>query len=363
MPDADHRAQRLLDALDLPDHASDILESSRYHSLAFCLRYLERCEEIRRHNPQAGLLVARVATALAHKISKQSCGSLRSWCSLQVHALAVSANAQRSISDFAAAEATCQIARFLYLEDADDLARADLLQSLVYLRRDQRRFEQAERYASMAIEIYKELRQHHLWGCALVDRGVLAIRSNEPFKAATDLFEAMSLIDRQQNPAYYYLAAHNLAVALADDRESNPIEALYWLRYAQQINEEPESSFSQIKLLWAEGRILEKQGMLSEAEHFLQTVRLRLLEHRTLDDYALASLDLAGVYLKQSRNRDVRTLAGELLPIFQQLREDRDALDGLRLFHRRAIAEALSLEVLSSIKSVLRTRVRPMMRS
>ncbi|MEM7584791.1 MAG: hypothetical protein AAF560_15475 [Acidobacteriota bacterium] len=363
MTDADHRTQRLLKGLDLPDQVSDVLKKSRYHNLAFCLAFLERCHEIRRCDPQAGLIVSRAATSLAQKIPKKECGGLQSWCSLQVHALVVAANAQRSVSDFSGAEATCQIAQFLYLDEADPLAHADLLQSLLYLRRDQRRFDQAERYASRAIEIYKELRHHHLWGCALVDRGVLAIRSNQPFKAATDLFEAMSLIDRQQSPAYYYLAAHNLAVALADDRESNPIEALYWLRYAQQINEEPESSFSQIKLLWAEGRILEKQGMLSEAEHFLQTVRLRLLEHRTLSDYALASLDLAGVYLKQSRNQDVRTLAAELLPIFQQLRTDRDAVAGLRLFHRRAITEALSLEVLSSIKRVLRARARPMMRS
>ena len=360
MTNADLRAQRLLAALDLPDQASEILEHPQYHTLAFCLRYLESCEELRRRDPQAGLQAAKVATALAQKISKSDCEGLQGWCSLQVHALAVAANAQRSVSDFAAAEATCKVASFLFADGADDLARADLLQRLACLRRDQRLFDQAERHVTTVIGIYKELRKHHLWGCALVDRGVLRIRSNQPWKAAGDLFEALSLIDRQQSPSYYYSAAHNLALALADDRESNPIEALYWLRYAQQINEQPESSFSQIKLLWAEGRIMEKQGMLSQAEHYLQTVRLRLLEHRTLGDYALASLDLAGIYLKQSRPREIRTLAGELFPIFHQLRGDRDALAGLKRFHRAAIAEALTLEVLRSIKCVLRARAQPM---
>ena len=169
----------------------------------------------------------------------------------------------------------------------------------------------------------------------------------------------MSLIDRQRGPREYYSAAHHLALALAEDHEANPVEALYWLRYAQRINQQPESSFSQIKLLWAEGRILEKQGMLSEAEHFLQTVRLRLREHRSLGDYALASLDLAGIYLKQSRPREVRMLAGELFPVFHQLQGDRAALEGLKRFHRAAIAEALSLEVLRSIKGILKGRVRP----
>ena len=353
------QAQRLLDGLDLPDQASEILAHPEYRTAAFCLRYLERCEDIRCHDPQAGLRAARAATALAQRVSKRDCKGIEGWCSLQVQALAVVANAQRSVTDYAAAEAACRVASFLFVEDADELARADLLQQLAFLRRDQRRFEDAERHADAVIRIYKDLGLHHLWGCALVDRGVLSICSNQPWKATGDLFEAMSLIDRRQNPRYYYSAVHNLALALADDRGSNPVEALYWLRYAQRINEQPESSFSQIKLLWAEGRILEKQGMLSEAEHFLQTVRVRLLEHRTLGDYALASLDLAGIYLKQSRLREVRTLAGELFPIFHKLRGDRDALDGLKRFHRAAISEALTLEVLSSIKGILRGRTRP----
>jgi len=359
MTDDDLRAKRLLDALDLPKQAAKILERPEYRTAAFCRRYLQLCEDLRCRDPQAGLLTARVATALAQRVPKQECEGVQGWCSLQVQALAVAANAQRSVSDFAAAEATCRVASFLFADDADDLARADLLRQLVRLRRDQRRFEEAERHADAVVEIYEALGQHHLWGCALVERGVLSLCTNEPWKAAADLFEAMSLIDRQQSPRQYYSAAHHLALALADDHEANPVEALYWLRYAQRINQQPESSFSQIKLLWAEGRILEKQGMLSEAEHFLQTVRLRLREDKTLGDYALASLDLAGIYLKQSRPREVRTLAGELFPIFRRLRGDPDALDGLKRFHRAAIAEALSLEVLRSVKGILKGRIQP----
>ena len=128
---------------------------------------------------------------------------------------------------------------------------------------------------------------------------------------------------------------------------------------SRRFNSQPESSLSQIKLLWAEGRILEKQGMLSEAEPFLQTVRQRLREQRKVGDYVLASLDLAGVYLKQCRPREVRMLAGELFPVFRSLRRDRDALEGLKRFHRAAIAEDLDLEVLRSIKAILRSRVQP----
>ncbi len=359
MTDDDLRARRLIDALDLPAQAAKVLDRPEYRTLACFRRYLERCEDLRCHDPEAGLSAACLAPRLAQTISKRRCGGPLGWCSIQVHALAAAANAQRSVSDFAAAEATCRVASFFFADDADDLARADLVHRLGCLRRDQRQYEEAERCLDFAIRLYRDLRRHHLWGCVLVDRGVLWLCSNEPWKAAGDLFEAMSLIDRQQSPETYYSAAHHLAVAMADDRESNPMEAVYWLRYAQEINEQPETSSSQIRLLWAEGRILEKRGMLSEAEHFLQTVRVRLREHRNLGDYALASLDLAGIYLKQSRPREVRVLAGELFPIFKQLRDDRDAVAGLELFHRAAIAEALSLEALRSIKGILRSRMAP----
>ncbi len=327
--------------------------------VSFCLRFLERCEDLCGRDPRAALPAARVATLLAQKIPKQACQGISGWCSLQLHTLAVAAHAQRSVSDFAGAEATCRVARFLFAEDADDLARADLLARLASLRQDQRRFQDAERHLSSVIGIYDRLGRHHLKGCALVDRGVLSMRANRLWQAAADLYQALSLIDRERSPRYYYSAAHHLAVAMADDREASPSEALHWLRYAQRINQEAESSLSQLKLLWAEGRILEKQGLLTQAEHYLQTVRIRLLEHRTLGDYALASLDLAGIYLKQSRIRQVRTLAGELFPIFRQLAGDRDALDGLERFHRAAISEALSLEILRSVKSIMRSRTRP----
>ncbi len=359
MTDDDLRSQKLLDALDLPAQAAEVLEHPQYRTVSFCLRYLERCEDLCGRDPRSAVPAARVATMLAQKIPKQACAGIGGWCSLQTHSLAVAANALRSASDFDGAEATCRVARFLFADHADDLARADLLQRLASLRQDQCRFGDAERHLTSVIGICQRLGRNHLGGCALVDRGLLSMHSGRLWQATGDFFQALSLVDRERSPRYHYSAAHHLAIAMAEDREANPSEALHWLRYAQRINQDAESSLSQLKLLWAEGRILEKKDMLTQAEHYLQTVRTRLLEHSSLDEYALASLDLAGIYLKQSRTRQVRTLAGELFPIFHRLRGDRDALNGLKRFHRAAVSEALSLEVLRPVKAILRSRTRP----
>ena len=42
------------------------------------------------------------------------------------------------------------------------------------------------------------------------------------------------------------------------------------------------------------------------------------------------------------------------------LGEDHDALEGLRQFHRAAIAEALTLEILRSVKGILKARAPAM---
>ncbi len=347
----------LLAALDLPRQAARILAHEKYRSEAFCNHYLDRCEDIWFQDPQAGLEMAKAGLALTEQIAKQDCRDARSWCSLQVRALGILGSAHRTVCDFAHAEACFRVARFFFADDADDLTRANLFQRMVYLRRDQRRFGEAEHLANAAIDLYNGRKRYHLLGCALVDRGILYIYSNQSWKAVGDLFEAMSLIDREKNPRFYYSAAHNLAIALANDEGSSPYEALYWLKYARRLNDQPESSFTQVKLLWAEGRILKKQGEMAAAEHFLQTVRLRLLEHRTIADYALASLDLAEIYLEQGRTGQVRVLASEMYPIFRKLRTDREAFDALKLFHRAALAEALTFDLLHSVMATVRARV------
>lgn len=350
----DRHARERLAALDLPRQNAQVLRLPEYQDPAFLLRYLAACG---RRSPRGALRAARIGLALAQQLPRRLASPYR-WCSLQVHALAAIADAHLALDDPAGAAGALRVARLVFLGGADRLARADLLQREARLHRVRYRPGDAERCLDEVIAIYRPLRQHHAWGCALVDRGIVRIDASQPWQAASDLYEAVTLVDRKRSARYYYGAAHHLAVALADDPEASPAEALHWLRYAQRINRQPASSFSQLKLLWAEGRILERRGMLEAAEHFLQTVRARLLEHDSAGDYTLASLDLAGIYLKQDRPRKVRTLAAELGPVLGKLAGDREAVSRLVDFHRVARREALDLELLRAVKGVFKTRTR-----
>jgi len=349
-------AQDWLDALSLPEDAQEVLRRPKYWNVTFCRLYLERCEDLRFENPQAGLRAAEVVAELAYRVPKHQCGGEAGWCSLQVRALGVVGSAHRAVCDFSTAEAVFLLATILFADDADDLACADLLQRTAYLRAAQHRFEEAEHLVDEAIDIYAQYDESHLLGCALGDRGVIFGRSRKLVFAVRDLSEALTLIDEERAPRHHYAAVHNLADALSQAETLDPEEALHWLQKAQELNQEPETSESWTKLLWTEGRIRGRLGHLRDAQEALETVRGRFRETGGALDYALVSIELAEVFFLEGRTAKVRELAGEMFPLFKALKVDPDALNALRLFHRAAFAETLTAELFRVVKKTLSCR-------
>ncbi len=62
-------------------------------------------------------------------------------------------------------------------------------------------------------------------------------------------------------------------------------------------------------------------------------------------DYALVSLELALILLAQGRTGETRTLAEEMLRIFQAQKVEREALAALQLFCNAAKREAATIEL------------------
>jgi len=349
-------ARDLLDRLNLPDDAREILAHPKYWNAAFCRLYLERCEAIRFEDPKAGLRAVRIAPELAIRVPQHQCRDERGWCSLQLDALGVTGSAYRAVADLDFAEKTFLVATELFADRAGDLACARLMQRMAYLRAAQRRFEEADELVEEAIGVYQRRGERHLLGCALVDRGVIYGRSKRFELAVRDLLEALDLLEEKRDSRYHYSAIHNLTHALLNVESVDPREAMTWLRRAQELNHQPETSLSRVKLLWIEGEALARLGRFREAEEALTLAYHRLLEHGAILDAALAGIELAEICFQEGRTNEVRRLAGELFPLFQALRNDQDAFDALKLFHRAALAETLTAEVFARVKSVLKDR-------
>ena len=352
----DDKARDLLERLSLPDDAPRVLTDPRYWNVDFCRLYLERSEEIRFENPDAGLRTAEVAPGLAYRVPKHQCGGATAWSSLQLDALGLTGSAYRTVTALEVAEQVFLIAALLFADSADEVAVARFIRRTAYLRAAQGRFSEAEELVEEAIEAYCSLGLRHSLGCALVDRGVLYGRDRQFNLAARDLYEALDHLEDGRDPRYQYSAVHNLAYALLKRDNADPHEAMKWIARARELNHEPPTSLSQTKLLWMEGEASAMTGDAAEAKATLGRVHRQLLKLGAVLDAALAGIELAEVCFRTGDATEVLRLAGRLFPLFRSLRNDQDAFDALKLFHRAALAGTLSTKVFESVKTALGKR-------
>ena len=109
-----------------------------------------------------------------------------------------------------------------------------------------------------------------------------------------------------------------------------------------------------IRLRWLDGRIAAALGLREKAMTTLSGVREDFGTRRIAYDAALASLELAALFLEEGRSREVRSLARQILWIFQAQGVHREALAALRLFCEAAERETATLEMVRRMVDYLR---------
>jgi transcriptional regulator with XRE-family HTH domain len=87
-----------------------------------------------------------------------------------------------------------------------------------------------------------------------------------------------------------------------------------------------------IRCLWLEGRVAAGLKRQAEALPALERVRRYFTEKKIAYDAALATLEVAVLHLEAGRSREVRTLAEQMLWIFNAQRVHQEALAALKLF-------------------------------
>jgi tetratricopeptide (TPR) repeat protein len=100
-----------------------------------------------------------------------------------------------------------------------------------------------------------------------------------------------------------------------------------------------------IRLVWLQSRIAAVQGRTDEAIAGLAQVRRDFTARELPYDAAVASLDLAVLWLKTERMAEVRELAVAMGWIFKANGIDREAIAALRLFCNAAQREAATVEL------------------
>jgi transcriptional regulator with XRE-family HTH domain len=343
-----------------PDRRVLVDGAPEYQTWAFCELLCAESLRVAGSDPKQAIELADLALRVAGRV-----GGEKSWRSrLQSYALAHIGNARRVADDFNGAEAAFRQAQDLWRANAEDhaedtqlLDRGLGLALYAALRKDQRRFSEALALQEQAVA----LAGPRWLGDILMHLAVILEQGGDHDRAIQILERAKSHIDPQRSPRSDFGVRFNLSVNLVQLRRY--AEAAELLPEVREMAVQLRNELDLLRVRWLEARIAAGQGQKPEAIQSLAQVREGFLAHNLGYDAALASLELAVLYLEEDRTGEVKELAREMAPIFKAQGVHREVLAALRLFCEAAERDSVTLEMARRLVQYLeRARQEPKLR-
>jgi len=291
-----------------------------------------------------------------HLAALALCVADRSAHTFDLHVLAAAAmgNACRVHGDLRTADRHFEYVRFLlHSQEVTDLmviAEVDDLEGS--LRKDQRRFDEAEDLLGRALALYRLAGwEERLAKVMLILADVHHYRG-DPIRAISVVKSAL----RQIRPAHevndYLCARHNLTSYLTSSG--------CYEEASELLDEDAElfaihgSPVHRIRREWLVGLVAAGLGQADVAERSFLAARDAFLDRGLGFDAAMVSMDLAALYLRAGRVKEVRSLAEAMIPIFQSQDIHREALAALVMFQEAARREAVTLAFVERLAAYLR---------
>ena len=326
-----------------------LVEKSRdFRSWALCERLVAESIRLAANHPHESRELARLAVRMAELSPEEELFRRR----LQGYALAALCNAERVCNDFPAAEAAFARAEPLWIEgepgDPGLLNRALVPWIEAALHRDHRRFREARK----AIDLALSLDNGELRGKILLSKSAILEVFGDSEGATDALAEAAPLIDPDREPRDAWAVRYNLLVGLCDLQRFE--EAAGDIGEVRTLAERLGEALDLTRVVWLEGCLAAGLGREADAEAAFEQVRRAFNTEDLAFDYALASLDLALLLLKQVNTQRVKDLADEMFWIFKSQRIHRESLAALRIFYEAARQETATVELTASVYRFLR---------
>jgi len=341
-----------------------VSNSVRFRNRMLCERLLEESHEAGFNDVARSLDLARLAVSVAGQLGvEQVCGAAEQLNGVHARAWAQLGNASRVNGDFAAAENAFAKAEAALGDPAGAglLDRARVLDLIASLRRAQRRFAEASHLLDRVSAIYQKLGQWNLLGHTLRQKAMVCSNAGDSEAEMTLLRRALDLIDPQEEPRSFLAARHNLIYALNASGRSR--EAFALLFHTRPLYLKMGDRMNLLRLRWLEGLVAQGLQRIEQAEAAFREVRDAFVEMQLDYDAALASLDLAGVYILQGRVQEVRRLAEETMVIFQSRSIHREAMTALLIFCSAARQEQAEIGLVQEVSGFLkRARNNPDLR-
>ncbi len=177
----------------------------------------------------------------------------------------------------------------------------------------------------------------------LLKKAATWTRGGNPERAIEALRQAEALLSEVRDPRLAWLVRYNLALSLWKLGRYTEAEAL--LPAVRELAADLGNELDVLRGLWLEGRVAAGLGRREEALPALEQVGRYFTTQEIAYDAALASLEVAVLYLEAGRRREVKRLAEEMIWIFKAQGVHEEALAALRLFCEAAGREEATVEL------------------
>lgn len=187
---------------------------------------------------------------------------------------------------------------------------------------------------------------------------VVYLRSGHVEDALEGVTNLLKNLNEEEAPGLYWMARFNYAGYLVEAELYET--AKEELRACLASPRFPRDAFTNRRVAWLGGRIDRELGDLASAEPKLAAVRAGYLEEGSGINMAVASLDLALVYLAQGRTAELKQVAEELTVIFDANDVHREALVALMLFQEAVRQERVTAAYVARLRNYLeKSRYQP----
>jgi hypothetical protein len=307
--------------------------------------------DLRYDDPQEMVRLAELALFAAERLEQARHGRA-AVADARARAWAELGNAHRVADDLARAEpAMARAVSWQCRGSGDPWLVARIAVLMAALLTDQRRFTEASELLVKAYGFYRRIGDRHLAGRTLIKRGILAGYDNDPRGALVLLVEGLELIDAEQDSQLAIQALHAILYNLVGCGRHRQARIHLWrsrpllLRHGGRL--------AQLRLHWLEGQIHAGLGELGRAERELLATRRGFEAAGSPYNAALASLDLAAVWLQQGKTAQVRQLVEEMIATFRALRIAREAVAALLILREACDRDEATLDRVRAVTMLL----------
>ena len=259
------------------------------------------------------------------------------------------ANACRAGGDLRRADEHFQYVHFLVRDQGvtDPLALAQIDHLEGSLRKDQRRFQEAEDLLARSAMLFQISGDAVETARVLLKIGELYFHRALLDRAIEMVEAALERLSPEEEPWLYLNGRHNLALYLAE--AGRHAQAAGLVAADEDLYRRIPEPWLQLRLSWLRGKIAAGLGEPAEAERLFRETRDGFVWQGNGYDAAMASLDLALLYLREGRTAEVQPLAAEMVALFESRDVHREALAAVRLFQEAAQREEVTAGVVREV--------------